>query len=233
MRMLTNALVDYMSDCCNTGFDSMPPSHQGRFRRALWVALIANAGMFVVEAGASWKAESTALMADAVDFLGDAANYGVSLLALAAGAVWRSRVALTKGWVMGGYGIAVLLAASWNVLRGAAPEPATMALVAVLALLVNVGVALLLYAFREGDANMRSVWLCSRNDAIGNVAVMLAAAGVFGTGTIWPDVGVAVLLATLGLLAARHIIGQARKELAAQRAAIQDRAERTLPITDN
>lgn len=211
----------------------MPPSHQGRFRRALWIALIANAGMFFVEAGASWKAESTALMADAVDFLGDAANYGVSLLALAAGALWRSRVALAKGWVMGAYGIAVLLAASWNVFRGASPEPATMALVAVLALLVNFGVALLLYAFREGDANMRSVWLCSRNDAIGNVAVMLAAAGVFGTGTIWPDVGVALLLATLGLLAARHIVGQARKELAAQRAAILDRAERAIRITGN
>ena len=222
-----------MSECCNSGLGSLPPSHERRFRRALWAALIANFGMFLVEAGASWKAESTALMADAIDFLGDAANYGVSLLALAAGTLWRSRVALTKGWVMGAYGIAVLLVASWNVLRGASPEPATMALMAVLALLVNVGVAVLLYAFRNGDANMRSVWLCSRNDAIGNIAVMLAAAGVFGTGTIWPDVGVAVLLAGLGLLAARHIVGQARKELAAQRAATRDDAKRAIPIIDN
>ena len=222
-----------MSACCNSGLGSLSPSHERRFRRALWAALIANFSMFLVEAGASWKAESTALMADAIDFLGDSANYGVSLLALAAGALWRSRVALAKGWVMGGYGIAVLLAASWNVLRGASPEPATMALVALLALLVNVGVALLLYAFRNGDANMRSVWLCSRNDAIGNIAVMLAAAGVFGTGTIWPDIGVAVLLAVLGLLAARQIVGQARKELVAQRAATRNDAKRAIPIIDN
>ncbi len=231
--MLSNDWFDYMSDCCNSDFDTLPASHQRRFRRVLWIALIANAAMFFVEIGASLKAESTALMADATDFLGDTANYGVSLMALAAGALWRSRVALTKGWVMGFYGVAVLLFAGWNVARGASPEPATMALVALLALLVNVGVAVLLYAFRKGDANMRSVWLCSRNDAIGNVAVILAAAGVFGTGTIWPDVGVAVLLGALGLLAARHIVGQARKELAAQRAAILDSAERTLPITDN
>ena len=215
-----------MSECCNSGFGSLPPSHEMRFRRTLWVALIANVGMFFVEAGASWKAESTALMADAIDFLGDAANYGVSLLALAAGTLWRSRVALAKGWVMGAYGVTVLLVAGWNVLRGASPEPATMALVALLALLVNVGVAVLLYGFRNGDANMRSVWLCSRNDAIGNTAVMLAAAGVFGTGTIWPDVGVAALLAGLGLLAARHIVGKARKELAAQRATTGGCAER-------
>lgn len=220
-----------MSECCDSACISLDLARSRRFRRVLWVALIANAGMFFVEIGASWKAESTALMADAIDFLGDAANYGVSLIALAAGAVWRSRVALTKGWIMGFYGFGVLLVAGWNVSRGASPEPATMALVAMLALLVNVGVALLLYAFRNGDANMRSVWLCSRNDAIGNVAVMLAAAGVFGTGTIWPDIGVAVLLGTLGLLAARHIVGQARKELAAQRAATGRSSERDLPVT--
>jgi Co/Zn/Cd efflux system component len=173
--------------------------------------------MFIVEIGASWRAESTALMADAIDFLGDAINYGVSLVALAAGVVWRSRVALAKGWVMGLYGVAVLLVAGWNVVRGASPAPSIMAVVATLALLVNVGAAFLLYAFRDGDANMRSVWLCSRNDAIGNAAVVLAAAGVFGTGSLWPDVGVAILLASLGLLAARHVIERARMELAAQR----------------
>ena len=181
-----------------------------------WIALCSNVAMFIVEIVASWKAESTALMADAVDFLGDAINYGVSLAALAAGALWRSRVALAKGWGMGIYGVAVLLVAGWNVLRGASPDPSTMALVAMLALLVNVGAAILLYAFRDGDANMRSVWLCSRNDAIGNAAVMLAAAGVFGTGTLWPDVGVAVLLAMLGLWAAKDVVGRARIELADQ-----------------
>jgi Co/Zn/Cd efflux system component len=107
-------------------------------------------------------------------------------MALAAAAVWRSRVALAKGWTMGAYGVIVLAAALWNVLRGASPEPMTMAAVAVLALAVNLSVAGLLYRFRSGDANMQSVWLCSRNDAIGNVAVLLAAAGVFGTATLWP-----------------------------------------------
>jgi len=205
-----------MSDCCDDGCAVLPRAHERRFRRALWIALCSNVAMFIVEIVASWKAESTALMADAVDFLGDAINYGVSLAALAAGALWRSRVALAKGWGMGIYGVAVLLVAGWNVLRGASPDPSTMALVAMLALLVNVGAAILLYAFRDGDANMRSVWLCSRNDAIGNAAVMLAAAGVFGTGTLWPDVGVAVLLAMLGLWAAKDVVGRARIELADQ-----------------
>jgi len=203
-----------MSDCCQHAGCSAGAPRTRRFRSALWIALIANAAMFAIEAGASWRAESSALLADAVDFLGDAANYAVSLLALAAGAVWRSRVALLKGWTMAGYGVVVLAVAAWNVWRGAAPEPATMAAIGFAALAINVAVAALLYAFRDGDANMRSVWLCSRNDAIGNVAVMLAAAGVFGTGTIWPDVAVAVLLATLGLTAARSVIRQARVELA-------------------
>jgi len=202
-----------MSGCCEGGCAPLSAGTSRRFKRALWIALIANAAMFLVEAGASWRAESTALLADAVDFLGDAANYAVSLLALAMGTVWRSRVALAKGWTMAGYGVVVLAAAAWNVWRGAQPEAATMAGVGLLALLVNVSVAVLLYAFREGDANMRSVWLCSRNDAIGNVAVMAAAAGVFGTGTLWPDVAVAVLLAVLSLAAARSVITHARAEL--------------------
>ena len=202
-----------MSDCCNGACAPLPPSQDRRFRRVLWIALIANATMFLVEAGASWSADSTALLADAVDFLGDAANYGVSLMALAAGALWRSRVALAKGWTMALYGVAVLLVAAWNLWRGVVPEPATMAVVGFLAFAVNTAVAVLLYAYRSGDANMRSVWLCSRNDAIGNVAVLLAAAGVFGTGTIWPDVAVAAVLGLLGLSAGRRVIVHAREEL--------------------
>jgi Co/Zn/Cd efflux system component len=205
-----------MSSCCNDTCATSPPRDR-RFRRALWIALVLNAAMFVVEAGASWRAESTALLADAVDFLGDAANYGVSLAALAAAVVWRSRVALLKGWTMGLYGAGVLLAAAWNVWHGASPEPVTMAAIAAVALVVNLGVAALLYSFRDGDANMRSVWLCSRNDAIGNLAVMLAAAGVFGTGSLWPDIGVAVLLAVLGVRAGIAVVRQARAELRQQR----------------
>ena len=215
-----------MSSCCESGCASLHPGTTRRFRRVLWIALIANAAMFFVEAGASWTAQSSALLADAVDFLGDAANYGVSLVALASVAVWRSRVALAKGWTMAAYGLAVLLVAGWNVWRGASPEPTTMALVAFLALVVNGTVAALLYAFREGDANMRSVWLCSRNDAIGNVAVMLAAAGVFGTGTLWPDVVVALVLGVLGLSAGRSVIVQARGELKRGRSALLVPADR-------
>lgn len=213
-----------MSNCCNGGCTPPPPSSDGRFRRVLWLALLVNAVMFFIEGAASWHAESTALLADAVDFLGDAANYGVSLLALASGALWRSRVALAKGWTMGLYGVAVLVAALWNVVRGASPEPLTMASIAVLALAANIGVAVLLYRYRAGDANMQSVWLCSRNDAIGNVAVLLAAAGVFGTGTLWPDVAVAVTLAVLSLHAARQVIRRAREELSAQDAADEAQA---------
>lgn len=201
-----------MTECCGNDCQ-VPASRSVRFRRVLWIALVANAAMFVIEASASLRAESTALLADAIDFLGDSANYGVSLAALAAGAIWRSRVAWLKGWTMGIYGIGVLLVAAWNVYRGATPQPVTMAVIGLLALAVNGAVAAILYAFREGDANMRSVWLCSRNDAIGNIAVMLAAAGVFGTGTLWPDVGVAVLFAALSITAARSVIAQARREL--------------------
>ena len=204
-----------MSAGCNGGCAPLPPSQDHRFRRVLWIALIANAAMFFVEAGASWSASSTALLADAVDFLGDAANYGVSLMALAAGVRWRSRVALAKGWTMALYGAVVLLVSVWNVWRGALPEPATMAVVGFMAFAVNVSVAGLLYAFRGGDANMKSVWLCSRNDAIGNVAVMLAAAGVFGTGRLWPDVAVAAVLGGLGVAAGRSVILRAREELKA------------------
>jgi Co/Zn/Cd efflux system component len=214
-----------MSQCCDTGCGTPPRPRDHGFRRVLWIALAANAVMFVVEAGASWSAESTALLADAADFLGDTANYGVSLLALAAGTVWRSRVGLAKGWTMAGYGTLVLAAMAWNVWRGATPEPATMAVVATLALAVNVCVALLLYAFRDGDANMRSVWLCSRNDAIGNVAVLVAAAGVFGTGSLWPDVAVAAILGTLGISAGRSVVIHARDELRTQRAAVAASAD--------
>jgi len=202
-----------VKDCCDHDGDLVAHARDTRFRRVLWTALAANAAMFTIELAASWMADSSALMADAVDFLGDSANYAVSLVALAAGSRWRSRVALAKGWTMAVYGVLVLAVCAWNVWRGAGPQPLTMAAIAVLALAVNVGVAFLLYAFRDGDANMRSVWLCSRNDAIGNAAVLLAAGGVFGTGTIWPDVGVAALLGTLALSAARTVIRSARTEL--------------------
>jgi Co/Zn/Cd efflux system component len=169
--------------------------------------------MFVVEVAASWWSGSSALAADAADFLGDSANYALSLGAIALGGAWLSRVALLKGAAMSAYGLGVLAYASWRAWLGIPPEPLTMGVVGLLALCVNFGVAALLFRFREGDANMRSVWLCSRNDVIANLAVLAAAAGVFGTGTIWPDVGVAAILALLGLTSGRIVMRQARAEL--------------------
>jgi len=179
----------------------------------LWIALLVNAAMFFVEIAAGALAGSAALLADALDFFGDAANYGVSLVALAMVPAWRSRVALIKGCTMGIFGILVLCKAGWNAVFGIAPEPLTMGAVAVLALVANAGVALMLYRYRGGDANMRSVWLCSRNDAIGNVAVMLAALSVFGTGSAWPDLAVAAMLGALSVSAAFSIVRQSLREL--------------------
>jgi Co/Zn/Cd efflux system component len=169
--------------------------------------------MFFVEIAGGLQSGSVSLLADAADFAGDAANYGLSLAVLSMGLAWRARAAWVKGVTMGTYGVLVLAKAAWAAAMGTPPEPMTMGAVALLALAVNVGVALMLYAFRNGDANMRSVWLCSRNDAIGNVAVAIAALGVFGTGTAWPDLLVAGVMATLALSASVAVIRQASVEL--------------------
>ncbi|MBK9130033.1 MAG: cation transporter [Gammaproteobacteria bacterium] len=178
--------------------------------------------MFVVEVAGGLKADSVSLLADAVDFLGDAANYSLSLFVLALAPVWRSRTALVKGLTMGGFGIFVLGKAVWSAVAGTVPEPATMGAIGFLALLTNLAVAGLLFTYRNGDADMRSVWLCSRNDAIGNVAVMLAALGVLGTGTGWPDIVVATIMGTLALTAARMVIVHARSELNTNRLAVEE-----------
>lgn len=186
-----------------------------RFRRVLWIALLANLTMFVVEIVASWHADSMALQADALDFFGDAANYGVSLFVLGMALQARSYAALFKGLTMAAFGIWVVSSAIARALTGSTPDPMTMGSIAILALAVNVGVALLLYAYRSGDSNMRSIWLCSRNDAIGNVAVILAATGVFALSSRWPDLLVAGLIATLSLSAAVQVTRQAFAELRA------------------
>jgi Co/Zn/Cd efflux system component len=185
------------------------------YRRALWIALAANATMFAVEIAAGFEAGSVSLLADAIDFLGDTANYGLSLAVLSLGLVWRSRMALVKAASMLVFGVLVMAKVVWAARSGTPPEAVTMGGVGALALVTNVGVALLLYRFREGDANMRSVWLCTRNDAIGNVAVMLAALGVFSTGTAWPDLAVAAVMAALAISAGWMVVRQARRELAA------------------
>ncbi len=202
-----------MSDaCCHHGCTppAAPPSP--RYRRVLGAALAINALMFAVELAGGLHAGSVSLLADAVDFFGDAANYGVSLLVLGMAPVWRGRAALLKGLSMGAFGVFVLGRTGWSAATGTVPEPITMGAIGSLALLANVAVAVMLYAWREGDANMRSVWLCSRNDAIGNLAVMAAALGVFGTGRGWPDLIVAGVMAGLALSGAASVIRQARAE---------------------
>lgn len=198
------------AQCCPT---PAPHTPGPRYRRVLWLALLINAAMFGVELLAGLQSGSVSLLADAADFFGDAVNYGVSLLVLAMALKWRARAALAKGLTMAAFGLFVLAKSAWAAASGVAPEPITMGVVGTLALTANVSVAFMLFAWREGDANMRSVWLCSRNDAIGNVAVMAAALGVFGTGSAWPDIAVAIVMATLALSASRSVVQQARAEL--------------------
>ena len=199
--------------CGHTHQDDHKNANSPRYRKILWVALIVNLAMFVIEIGAGFKSGSTSLLADAIDFFGDAANYGVSLAVLSAGVVLRARAALLKGACMIAFGLFVLGRAAWMYSLGGTPEAFTMGSIGLLALVANVTVAAMLYAYREGDANMRSVWLCSRNDAIGNIAVMLAALGVLGTGSAWPDLAVAAGMAVLALIGGLSVITQASKEM--------------------
>ena len=193
------------------GADASSP----RYRRVLWAALAINLAMFVTELVGGLGADSVSLLADAVDFFGDAASYGISLAVLGMASRWRARAALFKGGTMLLWGAGVLAYTAWNAWAGSAPEPVTMGWIGALALAANVAVALMLYAWRDGDANMRSVWLCSRNDAIGNLAVLAAALGVFGSGTAWPDLLVAAGMGLLALSAGRSVVQQARQELRA------------------
>jgi Co/Zn/Cd efflux system component len=202
-----------MSTHCHDDNCESVTANTPRYRRVLWVALIINAAMFLVEIWGGSLASSISLLADSVDFMGDAANYGISLLVLSMGITWRARAAMLKGLSMGAFGVLVLVKVTWDFFHGTTPEPLTMSLIALLALMANVTVAVLLYAYREGDANMRSVWLCSRNDAIGNLAVMSAAFGIFVTGSNWPDLFVAVGMASLAISSSVSVIRQAQREL--------------------
>lgn len=172
-----------MPGCTNCPFDTAAASNtiDPIFRRVLWIALIANAAMFFVEITASQVGDSISLQADALDFFGDAANYAISLFVLGMALHLRARASLFKGATMAAFGLWVIGNAIYRALIGSTPEASVMGAVAILALAVNVAVAVLLYRYRTGDSNMRSIWLCSRNDAIGNIAVMFAAAGVFAT----------------------------------------------------
>jgi len=207
-----------MAGCCHhDSCSSSKAQNSPQWRRVLWIALGINAGMFLAEIIAGVAAGSASLQADAIDFLGDTANYTISLGVVGMAITWRARAALLKGWSLAILGMAVLASTVWHAYAGTLPAAETMSIVGVVALLANGGVALLLYRFRTGDANMRSVWICSRNDVIGNLAVLTAAAGVCGTGTAWPDLLVAGIMAALGMSGGRQIIRQANAELIGSR----------------
>jgi Co/Zn/Cd efflux system component len=169
--------------------------------------------MFLVEGFASLQSGSVSLMADAIDFFGDSANYLLSLSVLGMGMLWRGRAAMVKGLTMAVFGLVVWGRAVWVLQSGITPEPLTMGMVGLLALAANVFVAVMLFRFRDGDSDMRSVWLCSRNDAIGNMAVMAAALGVFGTGSAWPDLIVAAIMGTLAVTAGVSVVRHARADI--------------------
>ena len=213
-----------MAGCgCNT---TCSPTQKisPKFRKALWIALFLNALMFFVEIIGGSQARSVSLWADALDFAGDAANYAISLAVLSMTLYWRATAALLKGMTMAAFGIFVIVKVIWTWWLGITPEPMVMGVIGVLALVVNVVVALMLYAFRDGDANMRSVWLCSRNDAIANIAVIIAAVGVFGTGSMFPDLLVAFIIAYLGVSSGLAVIKQARMERKRDQANIMTKA---------
>ena len=202
-----------MAGCCHDSTCGIDDAPDPRFRRALWVVLAINLAMFAVEAISGLYAHSVSLQADALDFLGDSANYLLTLMVLGMSMRWRSGAALVKGATMGLFGLWVIGQAGWNFYHGNLPGAFVMGTVGFAALTANVVSAWLLYAFRSGNANMRSVWLCSRNDAIGNIAVMLAAGGVFSLGSAWPDLIVALVMAGLALSGSLLILRQATGEL--------------------
>jgi Co/Zn/Cd efflux system component len=184
-----------------------------RYRRVLWAALVINGTMFLIEIVAGLMAGSVSLQADALDFLGDVANYGISLSVMGMALNYRAKAALIKGATMGLFGLWVIGAIVWHAVYGTLPHAVTMGEVGLAALVANAAVFGLLWTSRKGDSNMRSAWLCSRNDVIGNLAVLLAAVGVFGTGTGWPDVIVAAIMAGIGLQGAAQVIRHALEEL--------------------
>lgn len=206
-----------MADDCGAGgcgckgnprFDGVDP----RYRRVLWLVIGINAAMFLIEMAAGQLAGSQALQADALDFLGDTLTYGISLAVIGQPLRLRARAAILKGLSLSLMGLWVLGSTAYHVLVLNAPRAEIMGGVAILALAANLSSVLLLLRYKEGDANVRSVWLCSRNDAIGNVMVMVAALAVWGSATAWPDLIVAGVMAGVFMTSAIQILRQAFAE---------------------
>ena len=201
-----------MAACCDHCHGAAPEDDRAS-RRALWIVLAINAAMFVVEIAAGVVAGSVALQADALDFLADSANYAISLWVIGMALRYRAMAAMLKGATMGVFGLWVLGATAWHAWHGTLPSAVTMGSVGFAAFVANAASLVVLWAYRRSDANMRSAWICTRNDVLGNLAVLLAALGVFGTGTGWPDVIVATIMAGLALQGAWIVLRQSRHEL--------------------
>jgi Co/Zn/Cd efflux system component len=201
-----NALTCCDRDC------SAPQAYEG-YRRVLWGALAVNSAMFLVEIVAGIIAGSVSLRADALDFLADAANYAVALAVAGLTLRWRARAALLKGGVMGLFALWVAAGTVAHAITATVPRAELMSAIGLLALAANLAVAGLLYRYRAADSQAMSVWLCTRNDCIANIAVIVAGAGVWASGTPWPDIAVAAVICCLGLSSATHIIRRARAEL--------------------
>ncbi|KNX40457.1 zinc transporter ZitB [Roseovarius tolerans] len=211
-----------MAGCCD--HDVRFEGVSDAYKRRLWLVIAINAAMFAVEMSAGQAAQSQALKADALDFLGDALTYGLSLAVIGMSLRVRATAALVKGMSLMAMGLWVLGTTLYRVLYTGVPEAEIMGLIGFLALGANLASVLLLMAYKDGDANVRSVWLCSRNDAIGNVAVMLAALGVWGTASGWPDLIVAGLMAALFVNSSVQIIRQSLQERRAAALGDQNRA---------
>jgi len=203
-----------VQDCCGSKAGELAELH-ARQKRVLVVVLAINAAMFVTEAVGGLVAGSTALMADSLDMFGDASVYALSLWVLHRGVVWRVRAALVKGVIMGLFGIGVLIEAVLRIAHGAVPAAHAMGGIGALALAANVSCLLLLYRHRSDDLNLRSTWLCSRNDIIANLGVLAAAGAVALLGAGWPDVLVGGLIALLFLRSAASVTSDALRELRA------------------
>jgi cation diffusion facilitator family transporter len=202
---------------CGCGGDTNRAEHDPAYRRALWLVILLNLGFGLVELFGGFIADSQALKADSLDFLGDGSISFVGLLALAWGARARALAALTQGLFLGALGVGVIGFAVWRSLNASVPEGELMGGIGVVALVVNVSAALILARFREGDANVRAIWLFSRNDAIANIAVIIAALLVIWTGRAWPDLVVAGIIAPLFMHSAIEIVRHARAELGPRR----------------
>lgn len=199
--------------CCGNGPDIDIAKVKKSFKNALWIALILNFSMFIFENIQSLMSHSLSLRADAIDFLGDSANYFVTLFILNSAIKTRAKVSLLKAMFMFIFGVWVLVEALFRFQTDTLPNSFTMSWVGGLALLINAFVALILYKFKDGDSNMQSVWLCSRNDAIGNLAVVLASFGVFYFQSKWPDLLVALFMAILSTTASIKVIRLVKIEL--------------------